>query len=908
MPLLKLVALSLLVSLSVIACSGGSSSSGNDQDQPVASPDTTPPVITLNGESPMEISEGESYVEPGATAEDDVDGSVDVLIEGTVGSQPGDYIIEYSASDSAGNRASIERLVTVVPMAEDGILGLSPESILERMSLRQKAAQLIQAEISYISPEDIRQYGIGSVLNGGGSYPGGLRDASVDEWRQYAERLREASLDTSGGAIGIPVVWGTDAVHGHNNVRGATIYPHNIGLGATRNVALAQEIGAATAEAVAATGIDWIFGPTVAQARDFRWGRSYESYSNDPDLVRDYAFSVIEGIQSLGLAATAKHFIGDGGTERGIDQGNTPVSDADLLAEHGSGYEGAIAADVLSVMATFNSVRGEKVHGSSRLLTDLLRQQLKFEGLLVSDWNGIAQVPDCDNASCPQAFIAGIDMSMTPADWRALLDNIVSEVQRGEIGENRIDEAVLRVLRFKERLGLLSPSYAVGRGVSADVVGSDKNRALARRAVRQSLVLLKNNASTLPLKPSQTIALVGSAADSIPHQAGGWSVTWQGTGTTNNDFPGGTSIRDALESATNLAGGSLHYIPTGDIPDDVSPEAIIVVLAEEPYAEGAGDLPDLNWPSSRSATLARVQSWREQGIPVTTILLSGRPLWINPEINQSDAMVAAWLPGTEAQGIADVILTESDGTTQFDFVGTLPFAWPGGAVNPQNSDLAVAANLFPRGYGLTYQDQTTIEALTEDPRNSESGLVLATEDNHGDSSEDMPEVLWVLRNGEIASQWDRGVGAFDEAINWDVCLNDGGDGCPSIDWRFVSDSLRGQVLEISYPVSAAFAGLFIENLSGFDLSQYDALTFDIAHFEGDNQYAIKLDCFYPCSSGDYLIERIDDGWQTVRVPLDQLEAQGLVLTNVNTGLVIWSTAHDGNRFRIDEVRFIKDSP
>ena len=333
-------------------------------------------------------------------------------------------------------------------------------------------------------------------------------------------------------------------------------------------------------------------------------------------------------------------------------------------------------------------------------------------------------------------------------------------------------------------------------------MGSDKNRALARRAVRQSLVLLKNNASTLPLKPSQTIALVGSAADSIPHQAGGWSVTWQGTGTTNNDFPGGTSIRDALESATNLAGGSLHYIPTGDIPDDVSPEAIIVVLAEEPYAEGAGDLPDLNWPSSRSATLARVQSWREQGIPVTTILLSGRPLWINPEINQSDAMVAAWLPGTEAQGIADVILTESDGTTQFDFVGTLPFAWPGGAVNPQNSDLAVAANLFPRGYGLTYQDQTTIEALTEDPRNSESGLVLATEDNHGDSSEDMPEVLWVLRNGEIESQWDRGVGAFDEAINWDVCLNDGGDGCPSINWQFVSDTLRGQVLEISYPVSA----------------------------------------------------------------------------------------------------------
>lgn len=891
------------VTVLLLSACGGSSSDDNDIQTPIATPDTTPPVITLLGESPMSIEQGQEYEEPGATAEDDVDGVVDVTIEGSVDDEPGDYVISYSASDTAGNRATAERIVTVTPRTDTSVLGLSPQAILERLNLDQKLAQLIQAEISSVSLEDVRRLGIGSVLNGGGSYPGGDRATSVAEWHAYAEALRDASLDTSEGSAGIPIVWGTDAVHGHNNVRGATLYPHNIGLGATRDIELIREIGEATATSVAATGIDWIFGPTVAQAKDFRWGRSYESYSDDSELVERYAFQLVEGIQSIGLAATAKHFIGDGGTERGVDQGNTDLSDNALLAEHGSGYVGAIAADVMSVMATFNSVRGEKVHGSYSLLTEMLRGQLAFEGMVVSDWNGIAQVAGCNNASCPQAIEAGIDMSMTPYDWKSLMTNLRQEVERGDISEERLDEAVLRVLTFKHRLGLLDPDFEVGRGVAPDVLGSETHRALARRAVRASLVLLKNNEAALPIKSSSTIALVGDAANSIPHQAGGWSVTWQGTDTSNADFPGGTTILDAVRASVANGGGTVHYFPSGEIDEAISPDAIVVVLAENPYAEGAGDRSDLNWPAADSVALERVQKWRTAGVPVTTLFLTGRPMWINPEINASDAVVTAWLPGTEALGITDVLLTDENGDVAFDFKGKLPFAWPGGAVNPKNASLAVEASLFPREYGLSYQDNELIGELTENPRNSESGLVGVEEDNSGNTGGAPTDIIWVFRNGQVDALWDRGIGAFDEAIGWEVCVNDGGASCPSIDWQVTSDIERGQTLEVSYPPNAAFAGLFIESFSGQDLSAFETLSFDIRHLQGDNQYAMKLDCFYPCSSGDFVLDRVDEGWQSVTVSLDQLEAQGLVRSEVNTGLVIWPTSHNNHRFRLDNIRF-----
>ena len=288
--------------------------------------------------------------------------------------------------------------------------------------------------------------------------------------------------------------------------------------------------------------------------------------------------------------------------------------------------------------------------------------------------------------------------------------------------------------------------------------------------------------------------------------------------------------------------------------------------------------------------------------PVTTLFLTGRPMWINPEINDSDAVVTAWLPGTEALGITDVLLTDENGDVAFDFTGTLPFAWPGGAENPQNAGLAVEAALFPREYGLSYHDNELIGELTENPRNSESGLVGA-ENNSGDTEEGTSEIIWVFRNGQVDALWDRGIGAFDEAIGWGVCVNDGGASCPSIDWQVTSDIERGQALEVSYPPDAAFAGLFIESLSGQDLSAFETLSFDIKHLQGDNQYAMKLDCFHPCSSGDFLLDRVNEGWQAITVSLDQLEAQGLVRTEVNTGLVIWPTSHNNHRFRLDNIRF-----
>lgn len=785
---------------------------------------------------------------------------------------------------------------------ENGVLGSSPADILSRLSTEQKVGQLIQAEISSISLDDIRRFGIGSVLNGGGSYPNGRRSASVEEWRNFATAIRKASLDTSLGSAGIPIVWGTDAVHGHNNVRGAVLFPHNIGLGAANDVALIEQIGAATARAVAATGIDWIFGPTVAQAQDLRWGRSYESYSNDSDLVRSYAHAMVSAIQREGIAATAKHFIGDGGTERGIDQGNTTVDDAQLLTHHASGYEGAIDAQVLSVMASFNSIRGEKIHGNRAVLTDILRAQLGFRGLVVGDWNGIAQVPGCTAASCPRAFNAGIDLSMTPYDWKALRTNLLEEIRRGDISTERLDEAVLRVLEFKHQLGLLDADHSVNRGVPASTLGSPTHRSLARAAVHKSLVLLKNNKQALPVSAAGHIALAGSAADSIPHQAGGWSVTWQGTGTSNDDFPGATTIRTAFSSAIQAAGGSLHFSASGNFAEELDLDAIFVVLAEDPYAEGQGDLNNLDWPASRSRPLSNLQSFRERNIPVITVLMSGRPLWVNPEINQSDAVVAAWLPGTEGQGIVDVLLTRADGTAS-DFSGTLPFAWPGAATNALGADKPVNAELFPPGYGLTYADPSDIGTLCESPAHTENGLPEAGECEHSAGSNTAAETIWIFRNGELTSLMDRGIGAFDEAIGWGVCENDGGDACPSIDWVMTDDVERGKVLEAYYPYGAAFAGLFMESYSGLDLSHYESLNFDIKHVSGSRQYAIKLDCFYPCTSGDYFFDISNEEWTTISVPISTLEAQGLDISNVNTGLVIWSQVHDGDRFRIDNVRF-----
>lgn len=884
----------LLCAALVSVCSSGASTNA----------DTTPPAITLNTPDTVTLFAGDEYSEAGAVALDDRDGELSVVVSGSVGSEPGTYTITYTATDAAGN-TSQAILNVIVTDGDFDLFTASATRIVAEMTLEQKVGQMIQPEIAYITLEEISQYGIGSVLNGGGSHPYGNRSASPEAWLQFARELREASLKRSASSLGIPLIWGTDAVHGHNNLRGATIFPHNVGLGAINDPDLIGEIATATAREVGATGIDWTFAPTLAQAKDYRWGRTYESYSDDPAIVEAYGRVMVERIEAEGIAATAKHFIGDGGTQAGVDQGSTLIaSRTQLMAEHGSGYIGAFEADVDTVMATFNSINDVKVHGSKSLLTSLLRDELNFNGMVISDWNGIGQVSGCSNASCAQAINAGIDMIMVPTEWLAFRNNLIEQVQRGDVSESRIDESVTRIIDLKQKLGLITLNFDPSRQ-PASVVGSPEHRAIAREAVRRSQVLLKNNNSTLPLNPDQRILLVGTAADSIPLQAGGWSVTWQGTGTTNADFPGATTIREAFSDVVEAAGGTLEYSSTGSYAS--VPDVVVVVLSEQPYAEGNGDLQNLDWRTS--SPLPQMQLLRDAGVPVVTLLMSGRPMFVNPELNLSDAFVASWLPGTEAAGIADVLFTDTLGSVVFDMTGKLSFSWPGGAINPNEASLPVTANLFERGYGLGYDDTSELPQLTESLTNNQSGIVEGTGSGGGSSGGNVnpdADPFWVFQNGSFTATFDLGTRAFDSSINFDLCVNDNGEGCPSISWSYLSDNERGTVLEVLHEPDAPFAALFTESTTGLDLSDYQSGNFvlDLKHIEGPNNYRMKLDCFYPCESGhiDLNVQPGND-WQTVKVPVSAFTSGGLEITKVNTGIVIWARDHNGTRFRIDNVRF-----
>ncbi|HSG63328.1 MAG TPA: glycoside hydrolase family 3 C-terminal domain-containing protein, partial [Pseudomonadales bacterium] len=570
-----------------------------------------------------------------------------------------------------------------------------------------------------------------------------------------------------------------------------------------------------------------------------------------------------------------------------------------------SGYVGAIGADVQSVMATFNSINGKKVHGEKDILTGMLRDQLGFEGMVVSDWHGIAQVSGCTTSSCAQAINAGIDMIMAPDSWQTLLTNTVQQVRSGQITEARIDEAVLRILRMKDALGLFDETFDPQRA-EATVVGSNEHRALARRAVRESLVVLKNNNQLLPLDPSKHILITGGAANNIAQQSGGWSVTWQGSGISNSDFPGATTLLQGFTQAINAGTGNYSFTVDGSYT--TRPDAAIVVFGEQPYAEGAGDLSSLAY-NNNDLSLTTLKSLQADGIPTVALFLTGRPRFMNEWINASDAFVVAWLPGTEAAGVADVLLQDRAART-YDSIGRLPFAWPGGAIHPSNAQLPVAATLFERGYGLSLDETTTIPLLTIDPNNNTSGLVPLNEETvpNNPPITTPQDAIWVLRNGAIDARFEGGIKAFDEALGYGECFNDEGAACPSIDWAWVSDTDRGQVLEIFHPSGALFAGLFVDTTTALDVSQFanGVLAFDILHVEGENNISMKLDCFWPCTSGHFNVGAAgDSGWQTVQVSLNTLQGGGLELSSVNTGIVIWATNHNNSRYRVDNVRFME---
>jgi beta-glucosidase len=637
-------------------------------------------------------------------------------------------------------------------------------ALLGQLTLEQKVAQMVQADIRYTTPEDVRKYRLGSILNGGGAFPGNNKHAAVADWVALADRFYDASMDASQGAPAIPVFWGTDAVHGHNNVIGATLFPHNVGLGAAHDPDLIQRIGEATASEVAVTGIDWTFAPTVAVVRDGRWGRAYEGYSDRPGIVREYAARMVQGLQGTGgtsafldtrhILATAKHYIGDGGTDRGIDRGDNLSSEQELLDVHAPGYIAALQAGVQTVMVSYNSWQGPKLHGQHYLITEVLKNRMGFDGLVVSDWNGIDEVQSCTVDACAQAVNAGIDLFMVPEHWKSFIENTVAQVRAGDIPESRIDDAVTRILRVKLRDGLFEKGRPSSRPLANKValLGAPEHRAVAREAVRKSLVLLKNDGALLPLRRKSQVLVAGDGADSIEKQTGGWSLTWQGTDNSNADFPGATSIFEGIRQTVTAAGGTATLSADGSYRS--RPDVAIVVFGENPYAEWHGDIrsldfagadgnpsPDLvrPWPetplpgqwappvavpvsergvASASAAaddpnLQLVQRLRHSGIPVVAVFLTGRPRGITPQLQASNAFVVAWLPGTEGGGIADVLFRNNKGAVDFDFTGRLSYEWPAGGASAAAP--AAAGPLFPYGYGLSYCNRHCDAPLSRQP-------------------------------------------------------------------------------------------------------------------------------------------------------------------------------------------------
>ena len=593
------------------------------------------------------------------------------------------------------------------------------EARLKNLTLEQKAAQLIQAELASVRPDDVRNFGLGSILNGGGVFPNSNKRASIGDWRDLAHEFQSAARESGSG---IPILWGTDAVHGHNNVYGATIYPHNIALGTANDPDLMERIGAATAHDVIDTGIDWVFAPTLAVPCDYRWGRTYEGYSQEPEIVGRLGSAMLRGLQGdpestdffdeNHVVATSKHFVGEGSTIDGIDQGDAFCSEQDLLNIHAVGHIAALEAGAQVVMAAFNSWNNEKVHGSSYLLQDVLKSQMGFDGFVVSDWDGFAQLDGDPETACIRSINAGVDMLMVSSDWRGVYKRILGAVNCGQIDNSRLDDAVRRILRVKAFRGMLSPNWHEPPARSTRSLGSKSTRELAREAVRKSLVLLKNSNGLLPLSPDQKIVVVGEAAQDIAKQCGGWTLTWQGTDNTKDDFPFAHSIFDGIGETVISAGGVVTYIE--EVDEETNADVAVVVFGEDPYAEGEGDLNHLSFSRDEPIPLAQMKALHALGIPVVALFLTGRPRWVNPELNTSDAFVVCWLPGTQGGAIADVLFTDLSDVVRFDFTGRLSFSWP---LNSRLTCIDRNSNqsdrYLPVGYGLSYEDEESFELLSE---------------------------------------------------------------------------------------------------------------------------------------------------------------------------------------------------
>jgi beta-glucosidase len=593
------------------------------------------------------------------------------------------------------------------------------DALMGKMSLAQKIGQMVQTERMAISPDEVKTWHIGSVLSGGGSCPG---DNSVQDWVAMNDAYWAASMEEDGEHLAIPIMYGVDAIHGNSNVTGATIFPHNIGLGAASDPDLLERIAQVTAREILATGVEWTFAPTLAVARDSQWGRSYESYSENPEIVSAYSGRFVKGLQGdLGtdsIVACVKHWVGDGGTTHGIDQGDTSLSEEELERLHIAPYYPAIEAGALTVMVSFNSWNSEKCHGHKYLLTYLLKNRLQFEGFVISDWDGIDYLSDSYFDAVAIGVNAGIDMFMVSEHWRPFIDHLTHHVARGTVSMDRIDDAVRRILSVKFAYGLFDkPRPAQRQWSNHSSFGSPEHREVAREAVRKSLVLLKNDDGLLPLASNQRILVAGKNAHNRGHQCGGFTIAWQGT--SGNDFvTGGTSIWEGIQQVAPNA--VLSPDGSGHEADPELHDVAIVVIGETPYAEGMGDIRSSDHvivqagsqingllkvlqPYGNTMVLAdlhpedlqTITHITSRGVPVIAVLVSGRPLVTNQEMQASSAFVAAWLPGSEGQGVADVLFGDQG------FSGKLSFSWPLTADKTLNVGDKDYAALFPCGFGLS---------------------------------------------------------------------------------------------------------------------------------------------------------------------------------------------------------------
>lgn len=784
-------------------------------------------------------------------------------------------------ADVAADSVNPETWPALAPQPLDPAIEERVTQIMTKMTLEQKVGQVIQGDSGTVTPEDVKTYRLGSVLSGGNSAPGPLPYTDTATWLAAADAYFEASLDDEGVEIAIPVIWGIDAVHGHTNLTGAIVFPHNIGLGAARNPDLIEEIARITAHELTVSGHDWTFAPTLAVPQNDRWGRTYEGFSEDPDIVAAYGDRIVYGLQGrpgddgfMGagrVISSAKHFLGDGGTEDGVDQGDTNISETELREIHGAGYYTSIPAGVQTVMASFNSWQMRKLHGDKELLTDVLKDRLGFNGFVVGDWNGHGQVPGCTNTDCPQSFNAGVDMYMAPDSWKGLYDSTLRHVQEGTITMERLDDAVRRILRVKIASGIFEKGKPSTRPNAGDVaqLALPAHRAIARQAVRESMVLLKNNDGLLPLEAGATVMVVGDGADSLSKASGGWTLSWQGRGIANSEFPNGQTILSGITEVVEAAGGTVIHSPDGSATE--AADVVIAIYGEDPYAEFQGDVPHLDFAPNGFDT-ETLGELKEKGMPVVSVFLSGRPLWANPEMNDSDAFIAAWLPGSEGGGIADLLFQTDPG---YDFTGKLSYSWPAKATDAQiDPKRAPYAPLFALGYGLTYGDTTQVAAFSEESGLSEAYVI--SSNVFYERGEAVSPWTILLTEAEFSKTAD----SFPTSIS-DLIIS-------RADHLAQEDGLRlsraadtgPQELRLTAPVQ-------------MDLTRQSngamEMVFAATSFTGPKEVQIGMGCGEDRTCDQYVPMTISaDGWADYRVSLSCFADLGADLSTVGTPFIISS--------------------